>query len=109
MMASYEQLSRVLRLLQQAMSRAGHWSDKSMSAKALNSSQPFCLDVMNFSQWLQFVFIPKMQAIIEDRQVLPSFSKGQGIEPMASEFYKNTAAEKSITALIRQLDKLLQD
>jgi dTDP-4-dehydrorhamnose 3,5-epimerase len=95
--------------LQQAMLRADQWSDKEISAEALASQQPFCLDTMNFSQWLQFVFIPRMQAIIDARQVLPSLTKGQGLEPMACEFYKNTVAEKNIIAMIRQLDELLQD
>ena len=63
---------------------------------------------MNFSQWLQFVFIPRMLSLMDAEQALPSLAKGQGIEPMASEFYKNTEADRAILVLIRQLDDLLQ-
>ncbi len=107
-MANHAQVELTLRSLQQVMSSTGHWSDIGISAEALASQQPFCLDTMNFSQWLQFVFIPNMQALIDAKQVLPSLSKGQGIEPMASEFYKNTTADQAVIAVIRQLDDLLQ-
>jgi uncharacterized protein YqcC (DUF446 family) len=107
-MANHEQVERALQSLQQAMSSMGHWSDIDMSIEALSSQQPFCLDTMNFSQWLQFVFIPNMQALIDANQVLPSLARGQGIEPMAIEFYKKTTADQGIIVLIRQLDDLLQ-
>ena len=107
--ASYEQVELALQSLQQEMHRSGHWSELGISVEALASEQPFCLDAMNFSQWLQFVFIPNMQALIDAKQILPSLTKGQGIEPMASEFYKNTMADQAVIAVIRQLDDLLQD
>jgi uncharacterized protein YqcC (DUF446 family) len=107
-MDNNEQLTSVLRSLQQAMDNIGHWSELGISSEALASQQPFCLDTMNFSQWLQFVFIPNMHALIDAEQVLPRLVKGQGIEPMAREFYKNTAADQTIIVLIRQLDDLLQ-
>ena len=107
-MESHKQVGGALLALQQAMIRANHWSDAGISAEALNSQQPFCLDTMNFSQWLQFVFIPRIQALIDAAQVLPKLAKGQGVEPMANEFYKNTDADRAIIVLIRELDDLLQ-
>jgi uncharacterized protein YqcC (DUF446 family) len=107
-MANHEQVGLALQSLQQVMSNLGHWSELGISADALASQQPFCLDTMNFSQWLQFVFIPNIQALIDAHQVLPRLVKGQGIEPMAIEFYKNTQADRDILVLIRQLDNLLQ-
>jgi uncharacterized protein YqcC (DUF446 family) len=107
-MDNNEQLTSVLRSLQQAMDNIGHWSELGISSEALASQQPFCLDTMNFSQWLQFVFIPKIQVLIDTQQELPRLLKGQGIEPMAREFYKKTAADQTIIVLIGQLDDLLQ-
>jgi uncharacterized protein YqcC (DUF446 family) len=107
-MANHEQVGLALQSLQDVMSTLGHWSESGVSDDALASQQPFCLDTMNFSQWLQFVFIPKIQALIDAHQILPRLIKGQGIEPMALEFYKNTQADRDILVLIRQLDNLLQ-
>jgi uncharacterized protein YqcC (DUF446 family) len=107
-MANHEQVGLALQSLQHVMSNLGHWSESGVSDDALASQQPFCLDTMNFSQWLQFVFIPNIQALIDTHQILPRLVKGQGIEPMAIEFYKNTQADRDILVLIRQLDHLLQ-
>lgn len=80
-----------------------------ISAEALASQQPFCLDTMNFSQWLQFVFIPNIQLLIDAQQALPRFVKGQGLEPMASEFYAIAEDDhREILAVIGQIDDLLQ-
>lgn len=87
---------------------AGHWSSELMSAEALNSKQPFCLDTMSFSQWLQFMFIPNIKMLVDMKQALPKLVKGQGLEPMANEVYKNTEADQSILIIIRQIDRLLQ-
>ena len=107
-MIAHKQVESALQSLQQALERAGHWAMDDISAEALASQQPFCLDTMNFSQWLQFVFIPNIEALIDNNQALPVLLKGQGLEPMASEIYKNTEADQVILVLIRQLDDLLQ-
>lgn len=107
-MTQHEQVELVLRSLQQALIQAGHWSELGISAEALASQQPFCLDTMNFSQWLQFVFIPNIQSLINEQQTLPCFIKGQGLEPMASEFYTQKEADRIILEVICQIDELLQ-
>jgi uncharacterized protein YqcC (DUF446 family) len=40
-------------------------------AGALDSSEPFCVDTLRFEQWLQWIFLPRMKAILEDSQPLP--------------------------------------
>lgn len=107
-MTNNEQVAAVLQSLQQAMQHSGDWSDSAIHPDALNSQQPFCLDTMNFSQWLQFVFIVKIQVIINAGEELPRLIKGQGIGPMASEFYNRTETDRAILSLVRQLDCLLQ-
>ena len=108
-MTQHRQVELALQSLQQALIEADYWSSDTISAEALASQQPFCLDTMNFSQWLQFVFIPNMQALIKTQQALPCFIKNQGLEPMASEFYtKPDATHRAIRVVIRQLDDLLQ-
>ena len=108
LMVQHEQVLLALQSLQNALMNRGYWSECEISADALASQQPFCLDTMNFSQWLQFVFIPNIEALIDNNQALPVLLKGQGLEPMASEIYKNTEADQVILVLIRQLDDLLQ-
>lgn len=51
--------------------RANLWSAEPPTAEALASVEPFCVDSMDFQQWLQFVFLPRMQALLGTRGQLP--------------------------------------
>lgn len=109
MTANVEQVASTLLTLQRRLVHQGLWAITPISIEALQSTQPFCVDTMNFNQWLQFIFIPKMTTLIEHGQPLPQLIKGQGIEPMAREFYKADGEGSSLLMLIRQLDELLQE
>lgn len=39
--------------------------------EAFDSVEPFCVDTMNAGEWLQWVFLPRMQALIEADVALP--------------------------------------
>lgn len=108
-MLKHNQINTVLIHIQSLMSTEGFWSDIDIDSSALNSQQPFCCDTMNFNEWLQFVFIPKMQFLIDTRKPLPSFKKGQGIGPMAKEFYNQTQVDHYMITLIGQIDDLLEN
>jgi uncharacterized protein YqcC (DUF446 family) len=47
------------------------WDRQQPPAKALSSTQPFCIDTLRFEQWLQWIFLPRMKAILEDSKPLP--------------------------------------
>jgi len=47
------------------------WDRKQPPAEALHSKQPFCIDTLRFEQWLQWIFLPRMKEILEDRRPLP--------------------------------------
>ncbi|MBZ0332912.1 YqcC family protein [Marinobacter sp. AL4B] len=81
------------------------WQEQPMPPEAFESTQPFCLDTMNFTQWLQFVFVARMKLLLETGQALPSVS---GIAPMAEEYYRGQSESGAnlIQALAR-MDSLL--
>ncbi len=108
-MTQHAQVESTLHSLHQALINADKWSTEKIGAEALSSQQPFCLDTMNFSEWLQFVFIPKIQALIHAQEALPCFLKDQGLAPMAREFYSGSEADRRILAVICQIDELLQN
>lgn len=60
------------------------WDADMISAEALASEQPFAVDTMTFPQWLQFVFLPRMYFLIEQKMQLPG---NCGISPMAEEYF----------------------
>ena len=80
------------------MRRSGLWSDIAPSEEALASSQPFCIDTLVFTEWLQFIFLTRMKALVESNAPLPAVS---GIAPMAEEHFR--VRTESVGRLIQEL------
>lgn len=75
------------------------WESVRPPEEAFASTEPFCIDTLEFSQWLQFVFLERMSMLIECGQSLPAVS---GIAPMAEEYFRGRA--ESGLGLIRELE-----
>jgi uncharacterized protein YqcC (DUF446 family) len=66
---------------------------------------PFCMDTLSFEQWLQWVFLPRMKRILEQRRPLPRKS---GILSYAQEYLdKNDPATDTLLCQIRRFDELI--
>jgi uncharacterized protein YqcC (DUF446 family) len=83
------------------MRRIGVWSGEPPSAEALASTQPFCIDTLAFTEWLQFVFLVRMKIIVEQGHGLPDVS---GIAPMAEEYFR--VRPEPGEALARELEAI---
>jgi uncharacterized protein YqcC (DUF446 family) len=90
--------------LAQAMGRCHLWSQHRPSLAAFTSAAPFACDTMVFEQWLQFVFIPKMNLLIEQQQPLPVKI---AILPMAEEVYKSVNNVDEVLITLARIDRLL--
>jgi uncharacterized protein YqcC (DUF446 family) len=77
------------------------WQEEPPCAEALASTQPFCFDTLTLPQWLQFVFLPRMHALVEARGALPADC---AIKPMAEEYFRD--ARVPIRDLILALDRV---
>ena len=103
-MPNRQEVARLLQQLEQEMLRQGLWSSTPPSPAAMASRQPFCCDTLSFSQWLQYVLLPKMALLLESGQPLPG---NFAIHPMAEEAFKLVPQDtRALTALILQLDRL---
>ena len=81
------------------------WQKTSPSAAAIASTQPFAVDTLTLSQWLQFVFLPTLYQRIELNQTLPQRC---GIAPMAQEYYRGSnLATAPLLQALRQIDVIL--
>ncbi|HEX5793884.1 MAG TPA: YqcC family protein [Rheinheimera sp.] len=47
------------------------WCAMPPDAAAMASTAPFCCDTMTLEQWLQFIFLPRMQALLDAQSALP--------------------------------------
>ncbi len=83
------------------------WEFDSPSEEALASTQPFAIDTLNFPQWLQFIFIPRLYFMVEHRLPLPNVS---GVKPMAEEYFSVlNLSSVPLIAHLERMDKLLSE
>ena len=99
---------RLLRLLQEIraeLEALDLWQQEAPPAEALASTQPFCIDTLNFSEWLQWLLIPRLQEMVRRELPLPANSQ---IHPMAEEAFRGAETDRSrLLDLVGQLDQLL--
>ena len=106
-MCLYQSLADALQQLEVELQQLGLWQEHPPSPQALASQQPFCIDTLEFNQWLQYVFLPRMQQLIATRSSLPARCN---IAPMAEEFFKLIAPEgHKVVELLKHIDCQLQD
>lgn len=74
-----------LQQIQHVLMQLDLWAAAPPPPSAFESDAPFCIDTMSLAQWLQFVFLPRMQALLDMGAVLPT---NVAISPLAEEVYK---------------------
>ena len=84
---------------------AGKWDDEQPGADDLDSIEPFCMDTLSFEQWLQWIFLPRMKATVEETQPLPDKS---GIFVYAEAcLVKDDPNTEELLKLIKRFDDLI--
>jgi len=101
----YQQISTVLIKIQAEMQQQGMWDTVPPSIEDLSSQLPFCYDTLTFSQWLQWLFLPKMQTLLAEEAPLPQESN---IHAFAEESFKNAEFDKThLLSLLKMFDDLI--
>lgn len=86
------------------MERLSLWEASPPPQEALSSKQPFCIDTLEFTQWMQWILIPRIEAILKTNIPLPDSS---AIHPYAEEALKSREDNTQLIAYIKQLDRAL--
>ncbi len=98
-------LSSLLIDLEAQLRQLDLWQSEVPSEQALASVEPFCIDTLSFPQWLQFIFLARMYAMVSSQQSLPTSCS---IAPMAAEFFKASEVNAAaLIAVLEQIDSLL--
>ncbi|GAA6150846.1 YqcC family protein [Pseudoteredinibacter isoporae] len=99
------EMAALLLDLEATLRQLNLWQSESPCAEALASTQPFCIDTLEFSQWLQFIFIARIQFMLAQQAPLPVVS---GITAMAEEVYRQQAEVSSVLLpVLRAIDGCL--
>ncbi|UJF24491.1 YqcC family protein [Suttonella sp. R2A3] len=101
----HEQMQQLLILLEAQLRHLDWWQDTPPSAQALASKEAFCVDTLCFSEWLQWLYIPRMRSLVLMEEALPTQS---GLLPMAEEAWRGcTENTEALLQLIAQLDQTI--
>ncbi|MFT4937106.1 MAG: hypothetical protein ACI88A_000115 [Paraglaciecola sp.] len=99
------QTQKLLQRLKSEMQCALLWSSNRPPEWAMSSSAPFACDRMSFEQWLQFIFIPKMDDLLINKHPLPT---AVAIYPMAQQMLRGDSSNiNDLMLTLKQLDKIL--
>lgn len=100
-----QNIQQLLSSLKQELQTLQLWQISRPSIKALSSTQPFGIDTLSFEQWLQFIFIERMETMVKAGQPLPT---AISICPIAEEKFKHLGDSASkLINLIADIDQLL--
>ncbi|MCK9534575.1 MAG: YqcC family protein [Pseudomonas sp.] len=96
------QVMTLLTELQDELQQLGWWQQHAPSEQALQSQQPFCVDTLEFAQWLQWIFIARMQTMVMTDQALP---RQCAIYEMAEVVYRDQLAlTTSLLSCLKRID-----
>lgn len=104
---TYDRLAELMAEMETILKSAGVWDEEPPPTRALESGQPFCFDTLSFTQWLQWVFIPRVRRLVADREPLPPHSD---IVPYAEERLEpEHPVTRRILATVAAFDACIND
>lgn len=96
------QVSKLLIDIEQMLKTYQLWSSEPPESAAFESEAPFFVDTMAAEQWLQWVFLPRMRALIDEQVNLP---EKIALAPYFEDALPSHARE--LITLLTTLDNLL--
>jgi uncharacterized protein YqcC (DUF446 family) len=106
-MSLFVEAASLLIDIEAELRRMDLWEPEVPSAAALASTEPFCVDTLSFTQWLQFVFLPRMYALLEVERLPPGRCE---IQPLAEQYFAEGQLHAAgLIQAIGRLDELLNN
>ncbi len=100
-----QQLQQLLEEITEQLKISNLWSAETPSPEALASTEPFCVDTLMLSEWLQWILLPRMKELLDRDLPLPG---NCNIHAIAEESFKNLEQDCSkLLTLIQSLDNCL--
>ncbi len=98
-------LAQLVEKLSLELKKQKLWQAKPPSVQALSSVAPFHCDTLAFEQWLQFIFIERINALIAANKTLPT---AISLCPMAEDAFKlHGASIANVINIIADIDELM--
>lgn len=105
-MQSYVEILAILEQLEQQLSDLKLWGGREgrPPEESFLSQTPFCLDAMDFHQWLEYVLIPRLRQMIAEESLPLPFNLV--CHTLAEELYKEEEERyRELIAILKRLDE----
>lgn len=100
-----KQLRLLLNRMEEEIRATDLWEAQPPSDAALASAEPFCVDTLSLVQWLQWLLIPRMHALLDGGYSLPGECN---IHAIAEESFKDLEPDCSrLLTIIAEFDNTL--
>lgn len=104
---NYEIVQKKIEEIVEELKSLNYWQAEPLPPASYNFQNAFGSDTMTFKQWLQFIFVPRVQIIIEKKGKLP----GKSVlgEKAFVEYEKNSFYPEAehLVKLLEQFDDLV--
>ncbi|WP_136064498.1 YqcC family protein [Modicisalibacter radicis] len=107
-MTAHQQLDQALGELESALRSIDLWDTARPAPEAFDSAQPFCVDTMDLAQWLRYVFIARLQALVDARAPLPASCE---VAPAAEAYLQNSKPSNRavLVAAVAEVDRIVTE
>ena len=87
------------------MRKTGFWQSAALRPEQLAFTQAFAMDTMTFSQWLQFIFLPRVREAVASNQFPGSSSVGA----QAVREFDGIGEASRLVTLLAEFDSLFEE
>jgi uncharacterized protein YqcC (DUF446 family) len=91
--------------IEREMRSIGYWQEEPLPAEAYDFTQAFAMDTMAYSQWLQFIFIPRVRSIIETDGDFPA---GSSVGTQAIREFDGSTEAEGLVSLLCEFDRIIE-
>jgi uncharacterized protein YqcC (DUF446 family) len=84
------------------MRRIGYWQGQPLRPEQMQFTQAFAMDTMTFTQWLQFVFLPR----VREAAATDSFPSSSSVGAQAIREFDTALDSDNLTKLLMEFDAL---
>jgi len=89
-------------LIEAEMRRIGYWQNQPLRPEQMQFKQAFAMDTMAFTQWLQFIFLPRVREAAASNQ----FPSGSSVGTQAVREFDGDPNAGNLTTLLAEFDAL---
>jgi len=100
---SHQQIQAKLEAIILEMKKAGLWQEQPLAPEQYNFSRAFAMDTMAYSQWLQFVFIPRLTELLRTSGPFPASSS---VGAQAIREFDGWQEAQGLVTLLCEFDRL---